>query len=114
LACGGAWIDLGLVFDSGDGRWILPGVMAQAFCHEVERAKVPALTPHGMRHTMATLLLTSGVHPKIVQERLGHKSIQMTLDRYSHVSMTMQEDAAAALDQLLGDRARPERVQQAG
>jgi integrase len=42
-----------------------------------------------MRHTMATILLAAGVHPKIIQERLGHSSIQMTLDRYSHVSMTM-------------------------
>ena len=59
-----------------------------------------------MRHTVATLLLATGVHPKVVQERLGHSSIQMTLDLYSYVSATMQQDAADILDQLLGDVAR--------
>jgi Phage integrase family len=68
--------------------------------------KVTKLTPHGMRHTMATLLLATGVHHKVVQERLGHSSIQMTLDLYSYVSATMQQDAADILDQLLGDGAR--------
>jgi integrase len=58
---------------------------------------------------MATLLLAAGVHPKIVQERLGHSSITMTLDRYSHVSMTMQRDAADVLDTLLTNKARPKR-----
>lgn len=62
-----------------------------------------------MRHSMATIMLAAGVHPKVVQERLGHKSIQMTLDRYSHVSMTMQQDAAAIIDQLLAQEARPKR-----
>jgi integrase len=67
-----------------------------------------------MRHTMATLMLAAGVHPKIVQERLGHASIQMTLDRYSHVSMTMQVDATALLDAMLTDQARPKRGHDAG
>jgi integrase len=62
---------------------------------------VPRLTPHGMRHTMATLMLQAGVHPKIVQERLGHATIFMTLDRYSHVTATMQEEAAQALDTMM-------------
>ena len=66
-----------------------------------------------MRHTIATLLLATGVHPKVVQERLGHSSIQMTLDRYSHVPITMQQDAAAVLDRLIGEAARPKRGQDA-
>jgi integrase len=49
---------------------------------------------HDLRHTHATLLLQAGVHPKVVQERLGHANISMTLDRYSHVIPAMQEDAA--------------------
>ena len=53
---------------------------------------------HDLRHSHATQLLLSGVHPKIVQERLGHSTITVTLDLYSHVSETMQEDAAARLD----------------
>jgi integrase len=62
-----------------------------------------------MRHTTATMMLTAGVHPKVVQERLGHKSIRMTLDRYSHVSTSMQQDAAKLLDELLSVEARPRR-----
>jgi site-specific recombinase XerD len=54
-----------------------------------------------MRHTMATLLLGAGVHPKIVQERLGHKTVRMTLDRYPHVTMSMQQDAATVLQALM-------------
>jgi integrase len=63
---------------------------------------------------MATLMLGAGIHPKVVQERLGHKSIQITPDRYSHVSMTMQEEAAAVLNRLLTGEARPRRGHQTG
>jgi integrase len=85
-----------------------------AFTRGVAKAQLPPLTPHGMRHTMATVLLATGVHPKVVQERLGHSSIQATLDRYSHVSVSMQQDAAVMLDQLIGNGARPKRGQDAG
>jgi integrase len=85
-----------------------------AFERAVKQTGVSPLTLHGLRHTMATLLLAAGVHPKIVQERLGHASIQMTLDRYSHVSMTMQQDAATILDGLLDNQARPRRGHQTG
>jgi integrase len=114
LLCGAAWVDHGLVFDRGNGEWLAPTTVRDAFARAVAKAKLPVLTPHGMRHTMATILLAAGVHPKVVQERLGHSSIQMTLDRYSHVSMTMQHDAAAVLDGLIGDGARPNRGQDAG
>ncbi len=55
---------------------------------------------HDLRHTCATLLLTKGVHPKVVQELLGHSSISITLDTYSHVLPTMQEKAVAAMDEI--------------
>ena len=54
-----------------------------------------------LRHTMATTALVAGIHPKIVQERLGHSSIAMTLDTYSHVTPNMQEDAATRIGALL-------------
>jgi integrase len=111
LRCGSSWIDHGLVFDRGNGEWLAPTTVRDRFDRAVAKAKLPEITPHGMRHTVATILLAGGVHPKIVQERLGHSSIQMTPDRYSHVSMTMQQDAAAVLDRLLGDGARPGRGQ---
>ncbi len=63
-------------------------------------AIVSAFTPR--EHTAATLLLGRGVHPKIVSEMLGHSTIAITLDLYSHVTPTMQREAAAVLDAVLG------------
>jgi integrase len=59
---------------------------------------------HDLRHTAATLLLKAGVHPKIVSERLGHATVAITLDTYSHVMPDMQREAASAVDVIL---ARP-------
>jgi len=56
---------------------------------------------HDLRHTSATLLLTAGVHPKVVQERLGHSQIGITLDTYSHVMPSLQLEAAEKLDAVL-------------
>jgi integrase len=64
----------------------------------ITRADVPAIRFHDLRHTSATLLLAEGVHGKIVQERLGHANIAMTLDLYSHVTSDMQRHAAEALE----------------
>jgi len=61
---------------------------------------------HDLRHSHATQLLLAGIHPKVAQERLGHSSISVTLDLYSHVGATMQEDAAAKLDTAFGMRYR--------
>lgn len=101
LAIGPAWVNTGLVFDGGDGALARPETVRYGFLRAVRLADVPSLTFHGLRHTCATLLLASGVHPKVVQERLGHASIAITLDRYSHVTMDMQSEAASALDRLL-------------
>jgi integrase len=101
LKAGSSWQDLDLVFDRSDGSWFNPATVQYAFEAARKRAGVSRLTPHGMRHTMATLLLAAGVHPKIVQERLGHKTVKMTLDRYSHVTMTMQQDAAVVLQRIM-------------
>jgi integrase len=62
---------------------------------------LPLIRFHDLRHTSETLLLQQGVHPKIVQERLGHADISMTLNTYSHVLPNMQEDAALKMDDLL-------------
>ena len=56
---------------------------------------------HDLRHSHATHLLAAGVHPKIAQERLGHSSVSITLDTYSHVLPGMQEDAVAKVDAAL-------------
>jgi integrase len=68
----------------------------------LKEAGLPDIRFHDLRHTAATLLLAKGVHPKIVQERLGHSSINLTLDTYSHVMPTLQRDAADKLDELFG------------
>jgi integrase len=67
----------------------------------LRRAKLPPIRFHDLRHTSATLLLSAGVHPKVVQERLGHSQISVTLDTYSHVLPTMQLEAAGQLNRLL-------------
>jgi len=66
----------------------------------LKKAGLPHERFHDLRHTCATLLLTKGVHPKVVQELLGHSSISVTLDTYSHVLPNMQEKAVAAMDAI--------------
>ena len=69
----------------------------------LERAGLPRMRFHDLRHTHATLLLTQGVNPKVVQERLGHSQISMTLDTYSHVVPSLQRDAARRIDDLFAN-----------
>jgi integrase len=102
-ALGDAWHDEDLVFERGDGHRLEPRTVQRTFVRLVERSGLPRVRFHDLRHTAATLMLANGEHPKIVQERLGHSSIKMTLDRYSHVTMDMQHDAAQRLEDLLAD-----------
>jgi integrase len=88
-----------LVCARQDGEPKQPGSLTHEFTYLVGRTELPRVRFHNLRHSHATQLLASGVHPKIVQERLGHSTITVTMDLYSHVSETMQSDAAAKLDQ---------------
>jgi integrase len=63
--------------------------------------RVPRIRFQDLRHTHATSLLLRNIHPKIVSERLGHATVSITLDRYSHVLPSMQEEAARAFDSVL-------------
>jgi integrase len=65
------------------------------------RAGLPQVRFHDLRHTAATLMLSSGIHPKIVSEMLGHSTTAITIDLYSHVRPHMQQSAAATIDQVL-------------
>ncbi|NRF91552.1 tyrosine-type recombinase/integrase [Paenibacillus frigoriresistens] len=65
-------------------------------------AHAPTITFHDLRHTHASILLKQGVHPKVVSERLGHSTITITLDTYSHLLPNMQEEAAASLEDTIG------------
>ncbi|MCA1622229.1 MAG: tyrosine-type recombinase/integrase [Acidobacteria bacterium] len=71
-----------------------------------DKAKLPKIRMYDLRHTTATLLLSAGENPKIVSERLGHASIVLTLDTYSHVLPSMQRDATNKMEKLLFIRER--------
>lgn len=91
----------GYVFtDTHGGHLRRSNVHRYSYKPLLKRAGLPTIRFHDLRHTAATLLLLDGVHPKVVQERLGHSKIGITLDTYSHVLPTMQKDAAARLDRL--------------
>jgi integrase len=82
-----------------DGEPLQPRSLTHEFTHMISRVKdIPRVRFHDLRHSHATQLLSAGVHPKVAQERLGHSTISVTLDLYSHVTATMQEDAAAKID----------------
>jgi len=74
----------------------------------VKAADLEGLRLHDLRHAHATLMLQAGVHPKVVSERLGHASVNITLDTYSHVLPGLQEAAAAAIDRALDEPAELE------
>jgi integrase len=94
-----------LVFCREDGSPLNPHAFTEAFDRYVKASKLPRIRLHDLRHTWATLALQSGIHPKVVSEILGHSSIAITLDTYSHAIPTMQEtavDLVAALVQGSG------------
>jgi integrase len=82
------------MFCREDGWPIDPDGLAQRFEGHVRDSGLPRIRLHDLRHTHATLALAAGVHPKVIQERLGHSSISVTLDTYSHATPALQEDAA--------------------
>lgn len=102
---GDAWEGEDFVFTNEVGRPLDPSnFLRRCFYPLLERAGLPRLRFHGLRHTAATLLLGRAIHPKVVSEMLGHSQIAITLDLYSHVTPTMQSEAAAAFDAVLGAR----------
>jgi integrase len=93
------WQENGLIFPTIVGTPMYPHRLVQRYFKKLLRkADLPNVRFHDLRHTCATLLLTKGVHPKIVQEMLGHSSIIITLDTYSHVLPNMQSEAVRAMD----------------
>ena len=94
LAWGPAYQDADLVFAREDGATLQPDSFSHTFARHARDAKLPAIRLHDLRHTHATLALQAGVHPKVVSERLGHATVSITLDTYSHAIPAMQEEAA--------------------
>lgn len=98
LQMGTAWEDSGLVFTDYRGRMLNQSTLRTTLNRLCDRAGIKRINIHGLRHTYATRLLESGIHPRIAQELLGHSSIAMTLDIYSHVLPDQKRAAADAID----------------
>jgi integrase len=91
----------GLVFTNRKGGPLHQSVVGVRLRRALEAARLPRIRVHDLRHTAATALLVEGVHPKVVQDMLGHSTITTTMDTYSHVMPTLQADAVRRLDRIL-------------
>jgi integrase len=92
-----------------DGRPLQPQTLTFEWKRLVAKTGLPRLRFHDLRHTHATAMLASGVHPKVASERLGHSQIGITLDLYSHVLPGMQQDAVAKVDAAMAAAAKNKR-----
>lgn len=90
-----------LVFSHPDGNPLRPNTVSRAWTILAARAGLRVIRLHDARHSHASLMLKQGTHPKIVQERLGHSTISVTLDTYSHVAPGLQEAAANRFDEAI-------------
>lgn len=103
-----------LVFSDLNGKPLLPNTVTHAWIKLVKRVGLEGIRLHDARHSHASLMLKAGTHPKIVQERLGHASIGITLDTYSHVAPGLQQAAANRFDELVIPRRENEAVEKFG
>ena len=92
------------MFCNEDGSALHPSRFTRRFVTACERAGVPKIRLHDLRHTWATLALQAGIHPKVVSERLGHATTSITLDIYSHVQPELDAHAATAVAELFGEK----------
>ena len=99
-----------LVFSDLEGKPLLPDTVSHVWAKLVKRTGLEGIRFHDARHSHASLMLKQGVHPKVVQERLGHATISTTLDLYSHVAPGLQEAAAAGFDKMVLPRRENEAV----
>jgi len=99
----GLYEDRGLVFSTGTGAVVSPeNLVKRSFKPLLKRASLPEIRFHDLRHTCATILLGRSVHPKLVQELLGHATVAMTLDTYSHYLPSMGDQAGGAMGEAFG------------
>jgi integrase len=101
LQAGTGWVDSGLIFCGVDGGPLHPERFTRRFSERLRQVGLPPIRLHDLRHGWATMALAAGVHPKIVQERLGHANIGITLDIYSHVTATLHGEAAEKVAELV-------------
>jgi integrase len=102
-SAGEPWREHSLIFPALTGGPLDPSRVNTALHNDLHKAGLPRLRVHNLRHTAATLLLEEGTHPKVVQDLLGHSTIAMTLDLYSHVTPRLQEEATARMQEMLFD-----------
>lgn len=102
LACDGNWTEWDLVFTTGQGGPIHRATVAHAMRRACDRLGLPRLSPHGLRHLHASILLNEGVSVPIVSERLGHANPGITMSVYAHALMATDGLAARALDTAFG------------
>jgi integrase len=102
LQAGPTWEDNQLVFCDLLGRPLAAEWMVRrGFRPLLRKAELPVIRFHDLRHTAATLMLSRGIHPKVVAEMLGHTTVAVTLDIYSHVTPDMQREAARLMTEFL-------------
>jgi integrase len=97
LSLGAGYVDSGLVITTEDGRPMHPETLSGLFVRQAKQAGLPPIRLHDLRHSVASILLAAGTHPKVVSELLGHSSIGLTLDTYSHVIPSLAEEAAGVI-----------------
>jgi integrase len=101
LSLGAEWRPEGFVFATDIGAPLAPMTLLQRWYAVLRAAELPRMPFHATRHTAATLMLSAGVSPRVAAERLGHATAALTLDRYSHVTDRLRQDAAKAIDAAL-------------
>ena len=101
LVAGSVWQDHDLVFCRDDGSPTHPDSFSHTFERQVAASNLPRIRLHDLRHTHASLALAAGIHPKVVSERLGHANISITLDTYSHVIPSLQQEVADVVADLV-------------
>ncbi|MEO6796832.1 MAG: site-specific integrase [Candidatus Dormibacter sp.] len=95
------WTNSGLVFTNRTGGGLEQGVAERALVQALAEAGLPRVRVHDLRHTTASLLLAAGTHPKLVQDLLGHSTITLTLDTYSHLTQPLHQEVARTMDLVL-------------
>ncbi|ARK30749.1 site-specific integrase [Halalkalibacter krulwichiae] len=97
---GNTYLKYDLVVCTQTGNWVHPNNFRRAFKVTIEQLNLPKIRLHDLRHTHSTYLLSKNVNPKIIQERLGHKNVNITLGVYSHALPSMQREAISKFDDL--------------
>jgi integrase len=103
---GDGWVDRDLVFTTGHGTAIEPHNLFDHFKAALQKAGLPEIRFHDLRHSCASILLAQNVHPRVIMEILGHSEIGTTMNLYAHVIPEVQESAVQLLSQALAPKAK--------